>query len=108
MGNLIDHSLSICEGLPEDRIRMAHSLIALRYKGSHGGKKIEYAIEIQHWGSRRMCDPLCVAAVCGCRMGPKMRPLSHFRHVTLKNSSVFYTFEITFLNVFTFWHTFLG
>ena len=39
--------------------------------------------------------------------GPKMTPLSHFRHVTLKNPSVFYTSEITFSNVFTFWHTFL-
>ena len=38
----------------------------------------------------------------------KLRPLSHFRHVTFKNPSVFYTSEITFSNVFTFWHTFLN
>ena len=50
-------------------------------------------------GSRRMCDPPCVPPCPDCRIGPKMRPLSHFRHVTFKNPSVCLTFKISFSNV---------
>ena len=42
-----------------------------------------------------------IRAGCNC-----WKPLSHFRHVTFKNPSVFLTFEITFSNVFTFSLTF--
>ena len=81
------------------------SLIAFRYKGSNSGKKREYAIESASGARHRRVigvpDPCLIRVI-----GQKVRPLSHFRHVTLKNPLVFYTFEIRFSNVFLFNTTF--